>query len=160
MAGKKDSVWVADKIVTELQGAMTAKLTALDREYADGITLATIPNHHYGLAEHVQPVGFPLLYVIPESADLNPAGGEVRYGIEYHTMTVAIAVVGNEDVDDLKRRSARSVRAVQEIMVSERTLSCSVSDVLPLSRAYSPLISSSDGLMQEAQIQLRVQTMT
>ena len=59
--------------------------------------------------------------------------------------------------DRLKRISGRYVRAVQEVMIDERTLSGSVDDVLVISKAYGALMENESSIMQEAQVKIRVQ---
>lgn len=158
MPGKRDIGNVADKLVTTLRTALPAKLDTLDTEYNDGIVLEDIPTDNFFISERQKLPGFPLLCVIPESTDLNPFSGEFRYSIEYHNLTLAIALTANEDEDTLKKRALRTIRGVEEVLLSDRTLGGSVDDVLLIAKGYAPMLSNGNALLQEAQLTVRVQT--
>ena len=159
MAGKRDTIWVADKVVDILQSYLSTKFDALDTEYGDGIVLEDIDTTLFFISEVEKMPGFPLCCVIPESADPMSLSGEFRYGIEYHTLTIAVALVGSEGEEDLKRRTGRTIRGIEETLLTYRTLGGSVNDVLIMSKDYSPLLSHSNALLQEAQMEIRVMTM-
>lgn len=156
MPGKRDIGNVADKLVAKLRASLPAKLDSLDSEYADGITLEDIPTDNYFISERQKMPGFPLLCVIPERSD--PSNAEFRYSIEYHDLTLAIALTANEDEDTLKRRTLRTIRGVEEVLLDDRTLGGSVDDVLIGQKMYAPMLSNGNALLQEAQLSVRVQT--
>lgn len=158
MAGKKDIVWIADRIVAQMQTSLSAKLTSLQTEYNDGIVLDSIPNARMFVAEKQVLPALPFLTVIPDRSDAVPLSGESRYDIEYHYLTVAVADGGNIDEERLKKRMARYVRAVEEVCIDNRTLNGSVTDVMVFEKQYAPLLASKTGLLQEGQVSLRVQT--
>ena len=75
MAGKKDIVWVADRIVAQIQTSLPAKLDTLETEYNDGLTLPDIPNDRMFVAEKVRLPAVPMLVVIPDRTDTVPFSG-------------------------------------------------------------------------------------
>ena len=158
MAGKKDIVWVADRIVAQMQTSLSAKLTSLQTEYNDGISLPAIPNGRMFVAEKQILPALPMLAVLPDRTDAVPFSGESRYDIEYHYLTVAVMDGGAIDEERLKRRTARYVRAVEEVCIDNRTLSGSVTDMMVIEKAYAPLLASKTGLAQEGHVDVRVQT--
>lgn len=159
MAGKKDVVWVADRIVTQMQSSLSAKLDDLESEYNDGISLPDIPNSRMFVAEKVRLPGTPMLVIMPDRSDPVPNSGENRYGIEYHYLTAAVVDGGNLDEDRLKRRLGRYVRAIQEVFVDERTLSGSVTDVIVVGKDYGPMLNAGgSNLVQEGQVNVRALT--
>lgn len=158
MAGKKDIVWVADRIVAQMQASLPAKLTSLQTEYNDGINLDAIPNSRMFVAEKQVLPGLPMLVVVPDRTDPMPFSGESRYDIEYHYLTAAVVDGGALDEERLKRRTARYVRAVEEVFIDNRTLSGSVTDLIVIDKQYAPLMANKTGMMQEGQVDVRVQT--
>ena len=159
-AGKKDALWVADKTVAQLQTSLSAKLTTLQTEYNDGITLTAIPNGSMFVAERKQLPAPPFLIVMPDRTDAVPFSGEARYDIEYHYLTIAVVDQGNIQEDRLKRRCARYVRAVEEVLIDNRTLNGSVEDIIVVSKEYAPMMSDGgSNLIQEGQVSFRAQTM-
>lgn len=155
MAGKKDSVWIADTMITHLQSCLPAKLDTLDTEYADGITLDDVPNEYYYVSEKQKLEGFPLVCVISDEADARPDTGEARYGLEFHQMIIAIALVGNNSEEELTRRTSRTLRGIQECFEDNPTMNCSVDVVEIVSKQYLPLLADENGLLKEAQLTLR-----
>ena len=123
MAGKRDIIWVADAIVTQLRASLSAKLDALDTEYADGITMENVPAARMFIAEHRTLPTLPFIVVLPDDTDALPFTGEERYDMEMHQLDIAISCGGNMPEDRLKRISGRYVRALQEVMIDNRTLS-------------------------------------
>ena len=159
MAGKKDIVWVADRLVAQMQASLPAKLNTLETEYNDGIALPDIPNSRMFVAEKLRLPAVPLLVVIPDRTDAVPFSGESRYDIEYHYLTAAVMDGGNIAEDRLKRRLARYVRAVAEVCIDSRTLSGSVTDLMVIEKQYGPMMSAGQSnLVQEGQVNVRVQT--
>jgi len=158
VAGKRDIAWVADKIVAQLRTSLAGVLTGLEVEYADGVDLEVIPNSHFFISERQKLPAFPLVCVIPDNTDALPFSGEVRYDIEYHYLTVAVARTANKDEDTLKRQTLRTVRGIEEVFLDHRTLGGSVDDVLILTKEYGPLLTAQDSMLQEGQITVRVQT--
>lgn len=156
-SGKRDIAYVADRIVTQLKNSLPAKLDTLDTEYNDSITLEDIPTDNFFVSERRKLPGFPLVCVIPERT-LVPSDGEFRYDIEYHTLTVALAISVNEDEDTLKKRTLRTMRGIEEVMLDNRTLSGSVDDLVVQSKEYLPLLTSGNALLQEAQLTVEVRT--
>ncbi|MBT3194807.1 MAG: hypothetical protein HN341_19845 [Verrucomicrobia bacterium] len=155
MAGKRDIAWVADAIVTQLKSSLPAKLDALDIEYGDDITLEDIPNDFYYISERTRLDGFPLCCVVPRRTELQPFAGAQRYDIEYHHLTLAAALTLNEDEDQLKRRCLRTVRGIEEVLLTHFTLNGSVDDLLVIDKQYAPLLSDGNALLQEGQIAVR-----
>ena len=158
MSGKRDITWVADTVVTQLKASLPAKFTELETEYGDSVDLEDIPTDNYFISERQLIPGFPMIAVIPENSDTTPFTGEVHYGIEYHTLTVAIFRTANEDEDVLKRQVSRTVRAVQEVILEHRTLGASVDDCIIMEKQYGPLLGAGNALLQEGQVTVRVQT--
>lgn len=156
-AGKRDIVWVADRIVTELKARLPAQLDALDTEYNDGMVLEDVGTDYYFVAEQRKLPGFPMVCVIPETTAI-PTNGEDNYGIERHSLTVAVAVSVNEDPDKLKRRTARYIRAFQEVFLDYRTLSGSVTDVSCGEKVFLPLMAGGNAILQEGQLNIVVMT--
>jgi len=156
-AGKRDIVWVADRIVTELKARLPAQLDALDTEYNDGMVLEDVGTDYYFVAEQRKLPGFPMVCVIPETTSI-PANGEDNYGIERHRLTVAVAVSVNEDPDKLKRRTARYIRAFQEVFLDYRTLSGSVTDITCGEKVFLPLMAGGNAILQEGQLNIEVMT--
>ncbi len=157
--GKRDASWVADKIKSQLQTSLPAKLTTLTTEYGDGLTLASIPNAHYVISERSKLPGFPLVAIIAEDTDI-PADGEFRYNIEWHSLTVAVALMDNRDEDNMVRRVHRTLRGVEEVFLDNRTLNGSVADVICGSKQFAPLIGTGNALMKEGQLSIRVMTVS
>jgi len=160
MAGKKDVIWVADRMVAQLQTSLPAKLDSLETEYNDGLSLPDIPSDRMFVAEKVRLPAMPMLVVIPDRSDAVPLSGESRYDIEFHYLTAAVMDGGNISEDRLKRRCARYVRAVEEVFIDQRTLGGSVDDLMILEKQYGPMMSAGQsGLVQEGQVTVRVETM-
>jgi len=161
MAGKRDIIWVADTINAQLKISLGPKLNDLDTEYGDGITLEDVPFGNFHVAEQVKPGQWPMVSTIPDYTDQHGDGDNFdRYDIEDHFLTIAVAHSVNEDEDQLKRRVGRYVRAVEEIMLSESTLSGSVTDVSVLTKSYGPMQHDDNSLLQEGQVLVRVMTNT
>ena len=162
MAGKRDIAWVADQVVTTMQSKLVAKLDELDAEYDDGIVLEDIPNDLMFTSEKLNPVGFPLFAVLGERTDLHPFDGQERYGIEHHFLTVAVALISRGEPEEiLSRRTKRTIRAIEEVFIENRTLLDVVNDVVLLDKEYSPIVAEENNpnFMQEGQIRIRVETM-
>ena len=162
MAGKRDISWVADTLIAFLQDNLPAKLNELDAEYNDGIVLEDIPNEFMFVSEKLNPPGYPMLVIIAEGTDLNPFDGQSRYGIEHHELTIAIALISRgEDEEFLKRRTMRTIRGIEEVLLENITLNNAVNDVICLSKEYSPLVGddSNTFYLQEGQLSIRVETM-
>ena len=157
--GKRDSSWVADRIVAQLKTSLPAKLTSLTTEYGDGVTLANIPAAHYVISERQKLPGFPLVAIIAEDDDIHE-DGEFRYNIEWHHMTVAVALMDNRDEDNMVRRTHRTLRGVEEVFLNNRTLNGSVADVICGSKSFAPMIGSGNGLMKEGQLKIKVMTVS
>ncbi len=157
--GKRDAAWVADRVVAQLKTSLPAKLTSLTTEYGDGLTLSNIPTENYVISERQKLPGFPMCVVISEDTEI-PEDGEFRYGIERHHLTIAVALMNNEDEDNLTRRTLRTVRAVEEVMLDNRTLNGSVVDVRPGRKDYANMISAGNALMKEGQLTIEVMTLT
>ncbi len=160
MSGKKDISWVADQINTTLKSYLPAKLDTLDTEYNDGIVLQDVLARNYFIAELQHPPGFPLVCTIPDRTDMAPFTGEATYEIEYHYLTIAVALTANSGEDALKRRVTRTLRAIAEVLDTYYTLGDTVEYVLPLEKQYAPLMAGENMLLQEGQLQIRVQTLT
>ncbi len=161
MAGKKDIAWVADQVNTTLKTYLPAKLNTLDTEYNDGIVLEDIPNDNYFIAELQKRPSYPLLCTIPDRTDQVPFSGEASYEIEYHYLTLALALTANSGEDVLKRRVTRTLRAIGEVLDTYFTLGDTVEEVLQLERQYAPLMVGRENmLLQEGQQLIRVQTLT
>lgn len=162
MAGKRDIAWVADQIVATMQSKLVAKLDYLDSEYSDGIILEDIPNDLMFTSEKLNPVGFPLLVVIGERTDLHPFDGQERYGLEHHFLTIAVALISRGEPEEyLSRRTKRTIRAIEEVFLENRTLLDEVNDTVLLDKEYSPIVAEENNpnFMQEGQIRIRVETM-
>ena len=159
MAGKKDCLWVADQVVSTLNTYLSTELDTLETEYNDGITLEAVPSTSIFVAERQQLPSPPFITVIPDRTDTRPFSGESRYDIEFHFLTAAVVDGGNIEMDRLKRRCARYVRAVEEVLIDYRTLGGEVNDTIILSNEYAPMMSGQSGLIQEGQVSIRVETM-
>ena len=161
MAGKRDVTWVSDTIIAHLQNKLPAKLDALDTEYDDGIVLEDIPSELMFTAEKVHPPGYPMLVIVADRTDLNPFDGLSRYSIEHHFLDVAVALISRGESEEiLKRRTQRTVRAIEETFLDDRTMGCSVNDVICLEKDYSSVVGDDDNqLIQEGQVTVRVETM-
>ena len=160
MAGKRDIEWVADQVVVVLRADLSAKLDVLDIEYADSITLDDIPTANFYVSELRKPPGFPICCVIPNTTDMSPFTGDQRYGIEYHELTISVALTNNIGEEDLKRRSTRTIRAISEVLDSNANLSETVEDIVQLSKEYGELQFGEHALLQEAQLVVRIETLT
>ena len=155
--GKRDTVWVADRIVAELKARLPAQLDALDTEYNDGVVLEDGGTDYYFVAEQRKLPGFPMICVIPESG-VPGVSGEDNYGIERHHLSIAVAVSVNEDPDKLKRRTARYIRAFQEVFLDYRTLSGSVTDITCGEKVFLPMMAGGNAILQEGQLSVEVMT--
>ena len=151
MAGRKDIAWVADRINAVLQAAWPAK------RLADS-TLPAIPTHHYSICELRQVPGFPMVSTIPNYTDLMALSGEQRYGIEYHHLTIALALTSTKGEESLRQLSTRTLKAIQQILAADFTLGATVNAVVQLRKEYSPLMVGDSALLQESQLMVRVQT--
>ena len=67
-------------------------------------------------------------------------------------------ISSSEDEDILKRRTSRTIRGIEEVLLNARTLGASVDDVLLLKKEYSPMLSRANALLQEARQNVRVMT--
>lgn len=157
MAGKKDIAWVADQVNTTLKVYLAAKLDVLDTEYADGITLADVPSAHYFIAEQVKPI-YPLIMTVPDTTDTGPFDGAQNYGLERHSLTVAVGLTANAGEDALKRRVIRTLRAIQEVLDEHPSLGSTVEHTFTLAKEYGPLFLGGGAIGQEAQLRIQVLT--
>jgi hypothetical protein len=158
MAGTNDIAWVADRIVACLKANLSAKLIALDIEYDDTITLEHVAADNFYITEVRLPAGFPLVCVIPDRTDNHPSDGFERYDIQTHSLTIAVAVTANQGEDKLKRMCLRTVRAIDEVLMTDSTLQEAVDSVIAIDKQYGPLLISGDAMMQEAQLRIEVGT--
>ena len=160
MAGKRDIAWVADQVVTTLKASLPAKLDALDTEYGDGMILADIPDANYFISELRKAPGFPICCVIPDLTNMSPFTGDQRYNIEYHNLTIAIAITANLGEEDLRRRTIRTIRGISEVLDTEYSLGSTVEDTIQISKTYGELQFGEQALLLEAQLAVRVETLS
>lgn len=161
MSGKRDIAWVADTVVAHQKSKLPAKLNTLDTEYNDGIILEDIPDDNYYVSEKANPPGYPLFCAIPERTDMNPFDGQSRYNIEYHFLTLAVALVSRGEPEEmLKRRTMRTIRGVSEVILDDRTMGASVDDVIILAKEYSPIVTDGENpfFLSEGSLDVRIQT--
>jgi hypothetical protein len=155
MAGKRDIAFVGDAIISQMKTSLPAKLDSLDTEYGDGILLENIEAESYFISEKEKIPNYPVMCVIPNRTEV-PSDGEYRYGIEYHYVTIAIGITGRgQTEEETKRRATRTVRAVEEVCLTNFTLNGSVADLIVVGKEYSPLVSEGNALLQEAQLTVR-----
>ncbi|MDD5518920.1 MAG: hypothetical protein PHV98_06175 [Candidatus Omnitrophica bacterium] len=110
-----------------LKNGMAAKVAALNAEYADAYTLATIAaDAYYWHLPSVEGgrilIGLPAIVLITEPAtpgESNPDFYETHYSI------VADVLVRGTDGGDVTRRCLRYNRAVKEILAARNSLSIS-----------------------------------
>lgn len=159
-AGKKDTVWVADQVVTIMRANLDAALVTVAADYSDGIGLPAIPSASMFIAEKRRLAAPPFLCIIPDRADPGLPTGEDRYDIEFHYLTAAVVDGGNIDEERLKRRCGRYLRAIQQVLQDNPTLGSTVEDAQAVPpRNYAPMMAGDSGLIQEAQVTIRVVTM-
>ena len=160
MAGKKDIAWVADQIVIVLKSDLPAQLDVLDAEYDDGVVLDDIQAQNYFISELRKPPGFPICCVIPETTNQSPFTGDQRYGIEYHSLTISVALTSNLGEEDLKRRTIRTIRGISDVLEADPLLNNTVEDTVQISKEYGELQFGEHALLQEAQLIIQVETLT
>jgi len=154
--GKRDIGYVADSTVTTLKTYLPTKLDTLDAEYGDGIVLENVLDQSYFISEKLNITQYPVICVVPDRTEI-PSDGQSRYGIEYHYLTIMLALAARGQIEEeLKRRTLRTLRAIEEIMITYFTLDGLVADVICLSKQYSPMISEGNALLQEGQLSVRV----
>jgi len=154
--GKRDIVAVCDSIVSTLKTYLPAKLDVLDVEYADGIVLENVLDQSYFISEKLNITQYPVVCVVPDRTEI-PTDGQYRYGIEYHYVTIMIALAARGQIEEqLKRRTGRTIRAIEEVLLTYFTLSSDVADLICLQKPYAPMISEGNALLQEAQLSVRV----
>jgi hypothetical protein len=158
MAGKRDISWISDQIVTILKADLPAKLTAYYSEYTDPIILTAPDETNYHIAQRRLIDGYPMVCVIPDRTETQPLSGEANYFIEYHYLTIAVALTLNDGEDDLKRRASRTIRAIRSLLKSHFTIDGSAVEMLPISEQYGPMMVGEDALLQEAQVTVRAIT--
>lgn len=156
MAGKRDGAWIADQICTVLKEHVGAKLTEFASDYIDGLILQGIDNTNYHVSQRMLIDGYPIVCVVPMDADAMPLDGYANYHVETHNLVVAIALTLNEGEDDLKRRTARTLRAIRSILREHFTLDGTVDQIQTGSEEYGPMLAGEDALLQEAQLAVRV----
>ena len=156
--GKRDIVYMSEVVVTQMKASLPAKLTALNAEYADGIVLENVEPGNYFISEKEKVPAYPVMCVIGNSTEM-PVDGQYRYGIEYHDITIAIALVfRGASEEELKRRTSRMARAVEEVCLDNQTLSGSCADVVVTDKQFSQLLTQNGAHLQEGQINVRVMT--
>ena len=143
-----------------LKADLPAKLDLLDIEYGDSITLDDIPNENYFISELRKPPGFPICCIIPDTTNQSPFTGDQRYGIEYHSLTISIALTANLGEEDLKRRTIRTIRGISEVLDADPQLNSTVEDTIQMSKEYGELQFGEHALLQEAQLIIQVETLT
>lgn len=157
--GIRDIAWTCDKIIESLKASLPAKLNTLDTEYGD-VTLTDVDNTNYHIAERRMVDGYPMICCIPDRADLLPDTGEGRMNIEHQYITIALTLTLNDGEDDLKRRTLRTLRAIEDVLIADSTLGGQVIDCLPMDKSYDSLMLDEDALIQEAQLQVRVSVLS
>lgn len=162
MAGKRDVVWVADKIIALLKASLPAKLNVLDAEYNDGIVLEDVQNDSYHVAPQLEPMNFPVVTVLYSNTDVHPFDGQSKYNLEHHMLDICVALISRgESEDELMRRTSRTLRAIEEVILGDRSALGMLNDTLIISKSCDRMFADeNNGLFQEAQITVRAETQT
>jgi len=154
--GKRDIAYVADAIVVVLKANLPTKLDALDVEYADGLVLEDTLDQSYFISEKLNITQYPVICVVPDRTEI-PSDGQYRYNIEYHHLTIMLALAARGQIEEeLKRRTMRTLRGIEEVLLSYFTLDGAVADLICSAKQYAPMISEGNALLQEGQLTIRV----
>ncbi len=101
---------------TYLSAGMAAKLTALNTEYSDGITLANVKTWY--TAEVSAVPEYPAGFILAESGTiLGEGNGWVKSA---HAMTIAF-LIGDANAETLRTRLYRYIRAAIELLIEARS---------------------------------------
>lgn len=134
-----------------IKNNLDAKLTTIESEYttlADPITLQRPASTSYSIHELREVWPLPYIQVIPKTTNCLIPGK--RFEENDHHMTVIVHAYSPEGKEELcAKRCYRYARAVDEILIENRTLGDKVIDVITESVDYSPMMSDGNGLKME-----------
>ncbi len=134
-------------VKTYLSAGMAAKLTALNTEYADGISLTNIKTWY--TAEVAAVPEFPSAFILAENSPiLGEGGGWVKSA---HTMTIAF-LVGDANAEALRTRLYRYIRATVELLIEARTSSGWVYVINFDTINFSPMFTRAGEFLSDAKL--------
>jgi len=107
---------VVDDLNTYLTANMAAKLTALNTEYSDGITLVDIKTYY--IAEVQAIPEYPSIFLLGDNVEVLSEGGS---WLKSGNNLDIIVFVGDPNTTTLRRRIYRYIRALIELLVAART---------------------------------------
>lgn len=155
----KDINWVADKVVTFLRSSLNAKIASINSDVNDGAPADPITSDNFYISELEKFPDFPLCCVIGNDTTTGSRNGEMRYGIERHDFTIAIALVGNDGEGNLRRRTSKTIRAIHEVLDADPTLGGYVIETTIHRKRYGGLMAHEDNaLLQEGQLSVEILT--
>ena len=105
---------LVDEVDTYIQANIAAKLSALDTEYGDGITLAVPAAYHIAEKALKSIQTYPVLYILVEATEFDaytPDNVDAA-----HDLVVGVIALDQDD-ENLQRRLYRYARAVWELLV-------------------------------------------
>lgn len=132
MSGILDPGGVIDALFSVLQANLAAKFNVLDTEYGDSIVLNDVASTDYWRAFLGNYDSFPCIVAVTEVTI--PEDQAAAFWIQTHTVALSFYETSIEAVDSLLPpevavvRVQRSLRAIQEVIVANQTLTVSAVD--------------------------------
>lgn len=144
---------VESAIIGKLKAGMPSKIAALNAEYADGITLESIPDASYWPCE-MDDVVFPAVFVIAGDSDFEDQSTNL---VANHTLDIVVAC-SEADTSILSTRVKRYIRAIFETLKADRMLGGSAMELKFRRLSYKPMFTDATGVyVKDAYLTIEVE---
>ncbi len=135
---------------------MAAKLTALDAEYGDSITLTTIAAYY--VAEVLEVPELPAIFFLGDASNAQEVSGTGHSAELYEQHTIRVVCFATEaNPETLRRQLYRYVRAAVELIsdgMADDTFNWHIS---ALDRDYSPLLAQESTFLADARLTITLE---
>lgn len=138
-----------DAVKAYLDANLSAKLDTLDAEYNDGIVLADIAGTYVAEQSLESVPRFPALFILGDGMDVQ------RWTPDYteaaHRLLIGVIVL-DQDVENLRRRMYRYMRAVWELLTEARAAAAFMYAIGSPSVSYSPVYTRESQYLADARL--------
>ena len=144
-------------IESALSGGIGAKLTAIATEKGDGLDLTAPIGYEITWLEEI--ANFPTILIIPDTTDSITPGG--TWNEDNHNIIIACAVSSfNGKIEDCSKRTYRYQRAIEEVILDNRTLSGNVLSFYKTGVNWGSIHADNNGFMQVSETRCIVKMVT